>query len=125
MNTRKALVRVAAICLRVIVLVAVILGLVYLGQTTYRLTHAIFREEALEEAPGRDVRIKLYEDVSVKKFAEVLEQNELIEDGLVFVIQMKMAEFDGPIKAGSYELNTSMKPSEMLKVLAETNGDQS
>ncbi len=125
MTTQKALVRVASICLRVIVFVAVVLGLVYLGQTTYRLTHAVFREEALEEAPGRDVKIKLNEDVSVKKIAEVLEENELIEDSLVFIVQMKMSGFDGPVKAGSYELNTSMIPSEMLKVLAETNGDKS
>ena len=123
MTTRKAVLRVAIILFRVVLTVVIILGLVYLGQTTYRFTRAVFSDAAIEEEPGRAVKIEIKEAVSTKKFAEVLETNGLVEQAMVLQIQMKMADFDGPVQPGTYELNTSMSPSEMLKVLSETNED--
>lgn len=123
MNTRKAAMRVVSICLRVAIFVAVVLGIVYLGQTTYHYTHEVFNDEAFEEAPGRDVVIKVSEEVSGKQLAKVLEENGLIENAVVFQIQMKMADFSGTVKAGNYKLNTSMTPSEMFKVLSGENED--
>ena len=61
MNTRKAVIRVGSICLKVAVFVLICFGLVSLGQTTYRYTHAVFSEEAFEEAPGKDIRINIPE----------------------------------------------------------------
>ena len=123
MTTQKAVMRVASICLKVIIFIVIVLGIVSLGQTTYRYNHAVFSDEAIEEEPGRSVTIKINEDVSTKKLAEVLEENGLIEDAKVFKFQMKMADFEGPLKAGTYELNTSMSPSEMFKILS-SNGDE-
>ncbi len=123
MTPQKALRKVASICFKVIVFVMIVLGIVSLGQTAYHYTHAVFRNHALEEAPGRNVSIQINEDVSTKKLSEVLEKNGLIEDAKVFQIQMKLADFEGPVKKGIYELNTSMSPSEMLKILS-SNGDE-
>ena len=123
MTTQKAVMRVASICLKVIIFIVIVLGIVSLGQTPYSSTHAVFSDEAIEEEPGRSVTIKINEDVSTKKLAEVLEENGLIEDAKVFKFQMKMADFEGPVKAGTYELNTSMSPSEMFKILS-SNGDE-
>ena len=125
MNARKAVRRTGSICIKVAVFVLICLGLVYLGQTTYRYTHAVFSEAAMEEKPGRNVKITIPEDVSAKKFAEVLEKNGLIESATVFQIQMKMASFGKTVKAGTYELNTSMKPGEIFEILSETNEDES
>ena len=122
MTTQKAVMRVASICLKVIVFIVIILGIVSLGQTTYRYTHAVFSDAALEEEPGKMVRVKIPEDVSGKQLAKVLEENGLIEDANVFLIQMKMADFGETVKAGTYELSTSMPPSEMFKILS-SNGD--
>lgn len=125
MNARKAVRRTGSICIKVAVFVLICLGLVYLGQTTYRYTHAVFSEAAMEEKPGRNVKITIPEDVSAKKFAEVLEKNGLIESATVFQIQMKMASFGETVKAGTYELNTSMKPGEIFEILSEANEDES
>lgn len=124
MNTRKAAMRVGSICLKVAIFVLICLGIVYLGQTTYRYTHAVFSEEAMEAKPGRAVKISIPEDVSSSKLAEVLEENGLIEDAGVFKIQMKVADFGDTVKAGTYEMNTSMTPTEMFKILSETNEDE-
>lgn len=125
MNARKAVRRTGSICIKVAVFVLICLGLVYLGQTTYQYTHAVFSEAAMEEKPGRNVKITIPEDVSAKKFAEVLEKNGLIESATVFQIQMKMASFGETVKAGTYELNTSMKPGEIFEILSEANEDES
>ena len=123
MTTQKAVMRVASICFKVIIFIVIVLGIVSLGQTTYRYTHAVFSDAALEEEPGKLVRVKIPEDVNGKQLAKVLEENGLIEDANVFVIQMKMADFGETVKAGTYELSTSMPPSEMFKILS-SNGDE-
>jgi UPF0755 protein len=124
MNTRKAVLRVGSICLKVAVFVLICFGLVSLGQTTYRYTHAVFSEEAFEEAPGKDIRIEIPEDVSAERFAQILEEKGLIEDAKIFKLQMKMADFGNTVKAGTYDLNTSMKPSQMFKLLSKANEDK-
>lgn len=124
MNTRKAFMQAGAICLKVSIFVLILLGIIYLGQTTYRYTHAVFHEESFEEAPGKNAKVKLSTDVSVKKFAEVLEKNGLIEDAGILEFQLKIKKFEGPVKAGIYELNTSMTPSEILKALRSAEEGQ-
>ena len=124
MNTRKAVIRVGSICLKVAVFVLICFGLVSLGQTTYRYTHAVFSEEAFEEAPGKDIRIEIPEDVSAEKFAQILEEKGLIEDAKIFKLQMKMADLENTVKAGTYDFNTSMKPSQMFKILSKANEDK-
>ena len=123
MNTRKAVLHVGSICLRVAVFIAIVLGLIYLGQTTYNYTRAVFSDEAFEEAPGKTVKVTISEPVSGKALAKVLEENGLIEDALVFQLQMKMAGFGEKVEADTYELNTSMSPSELFKILSETSGE--
>lgn len=124
MNTQKAVRQVCSVCLKVSIFVLVFLGIVYLGQTTYRYTRAVFCEEAFEEAPGKTAKIKLSADVSLKKFAQVLEKNGLIEDAKVFEFQLKLKQYSGPVKAGTYELNTSMTPGEILKVLRSAEKEE-
>lgn len=118
MDARKAAVHVGAICLKVALYVAIALGLIYLGQTTYYYTHAVFGNQAYEEAPGKKVKVTISEEVSGKELSKVLEQNGLIEDALVFQLQMKMAGFGETVEADTYELNTSMTPNELIEILS-------
>ena len=124
MNTRKAVLRVGSICLKVAVFVLICFGLVSLGQTTYRYTHAVFSDEAFETAPGKDIHVEVSENVSIGKFAQVLEEKGIIEDAKIFKLQMKMADYEGTVKAGTYELNTSMPPSQMFRILSKETGDE-
>ena len=124
MNTRKAAIQAGSICLKVALFVLIVLGIVYLGQTTYRYTRAVFSDEAYEAEPGKNATIKVPADISVKEFSEILEENGLIEDAVVFGYQMKMADFGDTVKAGEYELSSSMSPSEMFQILSETEEGQ-
>lgn len=118
MNTRKAAMRVVSICLKVAIFVLIVLGIVYLGQRTFRYAHAVFSDTAMEAPPGRSVKIRIAEEVTAKKMAEFLEKKGVIENAETFRIQMKYHEFEGMIKPGIYELNTSMPPSEIIRILS-------
>ena len=83
MTTRKAVLRVAAILYRVVLTVVIVLGIIYMGQSTYRFTRAVFSDAAIESEPGRSVKIQIKEDVSTKKLAEVLETHGLVDSALV------------------------------------------
>lgn len=120
MDTRKAAMRTGSICLKVALFVLIVLGIVYLGQTTYQYTRAVFSDEAYEAEPGKNATIKIPADITSKELAEILEENGLIEDAVVFGYQMKMADFGDTVKAGEYELSSSMTPSEMFQILSET-----
>ena len=123
MDTRKAAIQVGSICLKVAVFVLIVLGIFYLGQTTYRYTHAVFSDAAYEAEPGKTAKINIPEDITAKDLSVILEENGLIKDAVIFRYQMKMENFGDTVKAGEYELNSSMAPSEMLQILSGQNKD--
>ena len=118
METRKAAMQAGAVCLKVGIYIMIVLGIIYMGQTTYRYTRAVFCNAAYETAPGTTVRVSIPEDVSSDYLADVLEKQGIVEDSFVLKLQMKMQNFQGTVEAGDYELNTSMKPSEIFAVLS-------
>lgn len=124
MDTRKAAMQAGSICLKVALFVLIVLGMVYLGQTTYRYTRAVFSDEAYEAEPGKKATVKVPADITAKEFAGILEESGLIEDAVVFAYQMKMADFGNTVKAGEYELSSCMTPSEMFQILSGTEEGQ-
>ncbi|MGN0335625.1 MAG: endolytic transglycosylase MltG [Lachnospiraceae bacterium] len=120
MNTNKAVLQVVKIFIKVVLIVVIMLGIVRLGQMAYVYSHAVFYQESMEEAPGRNVSLELKKDVSSKDLARFLEENGIVEDAAIFRVQMKVLDFDDTVKAGKYELNTSMTPKEILEVLDGT-----
>lgn len=123
MSAGKAVMRVVSICLRVSVFVLIALGILYLGQQAFRYTHAIFSDQAMEEEPGRAVKLQLKEPIAGKKLAKFLEKKEVVKDADIFYIQMKYYGLGGQVETGIYELNTSMPPSELIKILSGEEKD--
>lgn len=123
MTTRKAAQRVVFICLKAALFVLIFLGLIYVGQRAFRYSHAIFSDKAIERAPGRDLQLELDEDISAKKLAGFLEKKGVIQNAEEFRIQIRHYGYRGDIKAGSYVINTSMKPSEIIRILFGDTGE--
>ena len=42
----------------------------------------------------------------------------LISDEKIFYFQVKLSDYKDKFKAGTYSLNTGMKPTDMMKILA-------
>ena len=56
--------------------------------------------------------------VSAGQLASQLYDKGLIDDKTVFYFQVKLSDYKDKFKDGTYSLNTSMKPTDMMKVLS-------
>ena len=112
--------------LRLALLILVVAGVFKIGEYAYTYCYSIVSDAAVDEEPGRDVSISVTSDMSAGKVAKLLEKKGLVESADVFKIQMKVTGYEDKIQPGKYVLNTSMRPREMLKILAgeETEEDE-
>ena len=112
--------------LRLALLILVVVGIFKVGEYAYTYCYSVVSDTAAEEEPGRDVSVSVTSDMSAGKVAKLLERKGLVESADVFKIQMKVTGYEDKIQPGKYVLNTSMRPREMLKILAgeETEEDE-
>ena len=112
--------------LRLALLILVVVGIFKVGEYAYTYCYSVVSDTAAEEEPGRDVSISVTSDMSAGKVAKLLERKGLVKSADVFKIQMKVTGYEDKIQPGKYVLNTSMRPREMLKILAgeETEEDE-
>lgn len=112
--------------LRLALLILVVVGIFKVGEYAYTYCYSVVSDTAAEEEPGRDVSVSVTSDMSAGKVAKLLERKGLVKSADVFKIQMKVTGYEEKIQPGKYVLNTSMRPREMLKILAgeETEEDE-
>ena len=112
--------------LRLALLILVVVGIFKVGEYAYTYCYSVVSDTAAEEEPGRDVSVSVTSDMSAGKVAKLLERKRLVKSADVFKIQMKVTGYEDKIQPGKYVLNTSMRPREMLKILAgeETEEDE-
>lgn len=112
--------------LRLALLILVVVGIFKVGEYAYTYCYSVVSDTAAEEEPGRDVSVSVTSDMSAGKVAKLLERKGLVKSADVFKIQMKVTGYEDKIQPGRYVLNTSMRPREMLKILAgeETEEDE-
>ena len=108
-----------------IVAVVLIVMVVYrLGSMAYTYGERIFGEQPMAEAPGTDISITVEETDSVRDVADKLEQAGLIRDAGLFVIQEKLVGFKSGIQPGTYTLNTSQTPEEMIETMSASRPEE-
>lgn len=112
--------------LRLALLILVVVGIFKVGEYAYTYCYSVVSDTAAEEEPGRDVSVSVTSDMSAEKVAKLFERKGLVKSADVFKIQMKVTGYEDKIQPGKYVLNTSMRPREMLKILAgeETEEDE-
>ena len=112
--------------LRLALLILVVVGIFKVGEYAYTYCYSVVSDTAAEEEPGRDVSVSVTSDMSAGKVAKLLERKGLVKSADVFKIQMKVTGYEDKNQPGKYVLNTSMRPREMLKILAgeETEEDE-
>ena len=112
--------------LRLALLILVVVGIIKVGEYAYTYCSRVVSDTAAEDEPGRDVSVSVTSDMSAGKVAKLLERKGLVKSADVFKIQMKVTGYEDKIQPGKYVLNSSMRPREMLKILAgeETEEDE-
>ncbi len=99
-----------------IVIYTLLLFVLFRGVTAaYSFGHELFYEQSMEEAPGRDIRVTIPEDMSTEQAAELLARKGLISSPPAFRVQARF--FGLKVKPGTYMLNTSETVKEILEDL--------
>ena len=118
MNMNKIVFRFVSISFSVLILLLIVIGLIKAGTYCYDFGYRIFTEGAVEAAPGRDVVVQITEDMSGLDIGGELEEKGLIDDKLLFFVQLKLSAYADDINSGVYTLNTSMEPREMMEAMS-------
>lgn len=101
-----------------IVIIAVLLIRQY-AEKCYNFGYRILKEPPVTTVgEGKKITITISEGVTPKSLAEVLESKGLIRDSKLFIAQFYASEYKDEIKAGTYELTSSMTAEEMFAVMA-------
>ena len=98
------------------------IAVIYVGKAAYDFGYDIFYQQPMDaKEEGRDVTVVVDDGDSVYQIGRTLESRGLIRDAKVFVVQEKLSYFSGKLQPGTYILNTSMTPDEMMEILAREN----
>ena len=104
------------------VYLCVAIAVIYIGKSAYDFGYEIFNQKAVAtKENGRDITVVLKKDDSVYQIGKILKKKGLIKDAKIFVVQEKLSSYKGKLQAGTYILNTSMTPDEMMAILAREN----
>ncbi len=118
MNTKKAALTVLSIALKIVIIAVLAVVLLRVGTVAYEYGHAIFEEEALDEPPGRTIRVTVEEGSSVRDIAKLMEHEGLVKDWKLFYLQIMCSKYSKTMQPGTYELSTAMKPRELMAVMS-------
>ena len=97
---------------RIIVISLLVLAVYLSVSRSFAFGHAIFYQHPVEEAPGRDMEIRITEETDMDGLASALYTEGLISNELAFRIQGRL--YKVRLHPGSYVLNTSMTTKEIL-----------
>lgn len=100
----------------------VVVCIIYIGKSAYDFGYEIFNQETMDnEENGRDVTIVIKEGDSPYQIGKTLKKKGLIGDPKIFVAQEMLSSYKGKLQMGTYILNTSMTPDEMMEIMAREN----
>lgn len=108
---------------KIVVIILVIMVVYRLGSMAYSYGERIFGEPPMESAPGTDIVITVGSEDSVRDIADNLKAAGLIRDEGLFVLQERLAGYKEGVKAGTYTLNTSMTPEELIQTMAASSDE--
>lgn len=115
--------QLAASAIETIIKIAVAVFLISFVYETavkaYDYGYRVFAEDPVTVGDGRTISIAVEPDDSVRDIGKNLEEKGLIRDANLFFVQEMLSEYHGKIQPGIYDLNTSMKSSEMLEIMSE------
>lgn len=111
--------------LRLLIYILVGCSIFLLCKTAYSFGYVVFKQEPMAKAPGQAVTVVIPESSSVVDIGEILEKKGLVESPFMFAIQEYLSTYHGDLQAGTYMLNTSMIPDEIMAILSGESADAS
>lgn len=123
-SDNKTALRLLSFILNMLVMVLIAFVIAQAAASAYDMGYRVFTEPAMEKSPGRDVTVEVKKAMSSKELGILLEEKGLVENGWLFVIQLKVSSYADELKTGIYTLNTSMTAQEMMAVMAKEETEE-
>lgn len=118
MTAKKIAVSIIELSVRVIILALAVMAIRRACVWSYDFGFNIFAERSMSVTNGRDVNVTITMDQNAMDIGRTLADKGLINDPLLFYAQEMLSAYHGELKPGQYTLNTAMKPTEMMEVMA-------
>ncbi len=118
-DVNKTLFRIIKIASTVLVVLVVVVGTLRASMVAFDFGYRVFTEPAIEEKPGTSVVVTIEESMEAMDIAECLFENGLVRDANLFWLQYQLSAYKSDILPGTYALNTSMTPKELMVEMAE------
>lgn len=96
---------------------AVAFAIYFVATNVYEYSYQVFGDRVVEEAPGRDVEIRIEDGESTMEIAEKLYMNKIVVNKYTFYLKVRL--FEHNIMQGTFQLNTSMTYDEVLSVITD------
>ena len=107
------------IAIHVALLIMAVMLIRQYAMKCYDLGYRVFKEPPVtEEGTAKAITITITDGVSPKAIGEILEAKGLIRDSKLFILQYYCSEYRKEIKAGTYELDSSMTAEDMFATMA-------
>ena len=108
------------IIIEAIVAVVVILGIAGAFFLAYDFGYTAYANEPFGNNPEKKIELVIESGKSVMDVAEELETREMIGSKYAFWLRSKFSEYNGLMKAGTYEINETMGNDDILAVITQT-----
>ena len=99
----------------IIFFVLALMLLFFAGKKGYAFGEAVFLEKPASAGLGSNILVSVEKDMDARKLADYFEKKGLVEDDMVFYVQILLSDYNKKFVPGQYMLNTNMKPTEMLQ----------
>lgn len=124
MKSKTTALHLMGFILNILMMILVVFVVIQLASVAYNLGYRVFTEPAMDESPGRDVMVEVDQNMSDWDLGIELEEKGLVENHLLFTIQLKLSSYKKDIKPGLYTLNTSMTAKELMQVMAKEENEE-
>lgn len=118
MGISKIVMRIVSISFSILVFIAVIYGLYQLGLHSYSYGYRIFAEPPVSEVDKREYLVEITDSMDTSAIGRILEAKGLIRDKWLFVVQLKLSEYNNKLVPGAYTLSPSMTVQEMFRIMS-------
>lgn len=116
---------IISITLNAVIILAGVYLIFTAGNKAYSFGHNIFNEEAVTtQANAREVSVTVTASDTSKSIAKTLYNKGLVKDETIAYLQIILSDYKDKFQAGTYELDTSMKPSEMFEIMCKTTAEE-
>ncbi|MBD5468290.1 MAG: endolytic transglycosylase MltG [Lachnospiraceae bacterium] len=119
MDVKQIIRGIAALVIKVAVMVLVVFFIYRLALSAYTFGYRIFAEEPMSQGEGVTVSVAVTEEDDVRSLGQKLYDKGLIRSTRLFYFQELLSNYHGIEQPGVYELNTSMTVEEMLEKISE------